>query len=91
MDNMPEHLILMVCNQDTAANLMAIDIQMSILFPCNVTVKEVEDNTVIEVSIEDTDTTWSPSFKTDVADVANKTKEALKGILSNIGRTNFKL
>ena len=91
MEDMPEHIILMVCNRDTASNLMANDIQMSILFPCNVTVKEVEDSTVIEVSIEDTDTTWSSSFKTDVADIANKTKEALKNILSNIGRTNVKL
>ena len=83
-DMMPRHLILMVCEAEMASKLIASDIQMSILFPCNITIKEVEDNSIIEVSIEDTNTTWSPSFKTDVADVAKKTNKTLKKVLDNI-------
>jgi len=83
-DKMPRHLILMVCETEMASKLIASDIQMSILFPCNITIKEVEDNSIIEVSIEDTDTTWSPSFKTAVADVAKKTNKTLKKVLDNI-------
>jgi uncharacterized protein (DUF302 family) len=90
-DKMPRHLILMVCNTEMASNLISSDIQMSILFPCNITIKEVEDNSIIEVSIEDTDTTWSPSFKTDVADVAKKTKKTLKKVLDNIEKLHVKL
>lgn len=90
-DKMPRHLILMVCNTEMASNLISSDIQMSILFPCNITIKEVEDNSIIEVSIEDTDTTWSPSFKTDVADVAKKTKKTLKTLLDNIEKLHVKL
>jgi uncharacterized protein (DUF302 family) len=74
----------MVCETEMASKLIASDIQMSILFPCNITIKEVEDNSIIEVSIEDTDTTWSPSFKTAVADVAKKTNKTLKKVLDNI-------
>jgi uncharacterized protein (DUF302 family) len=90
-DKMPRHLILMVCETEMASKLIASDIQMSILFPCNITIKEVEDNSIIEVSTEDTDTTWSPSFKTDVANVAKKTKKTLKKVLDNINQLNVKL
>jgi uncharacterized protein (DUF302 family) len=64
---------------------------MSILFPCNITIKEVEDNSIIEVSIEDTDTTWSSSIKKDVMDVAKNTKETLKKVLDNIEQLHVKL
>jgi uncharacterized protein (DUF302 family) len=88
---MPRHLILMVCETETASKLISSDIQMSILFPCHVTIKEVEDNSIIEVSIEDTDTTWSSSMKKDVMDVAKNTKETLKKVLDNIEQLHVKL
>ena len=89
--DMPNHLILLVCDQDTASDLIDNDIQMSILFPCNVTIKEVEDESVVEVSMEDTSVTWSSSLKKDVEEIAKKTKENLKTVLNNIGPTNVKL
>ncbi|MBJ7882585.1 DUF302 domain-containing protein [Gelidibacter salicanalis] len=90
-EKMPRHLILMVCETETASKLISSDIQMSILFPCHVTIKEVEDNSIIEVSIEDTDTTWSSSMKKDVMDVAKNTKETLKKVLDNIEQLHVKL
>jgi uncharacterized protein (DUF302 family) len=90
-EKMPRHLILMVCETETASKLISSDIQMSILFPCNITIKEVEDNSIIEVSIEDTDTTWSSSIKKDVMDVAKNTKETLKKVLDNIEQLHVKL
>jgi len=90
-EKMPRHLILMVCETETASKLISSDIQMSILFPCNITIKEVEDNSIIEVSIEDTDTTWSSSMKKDVMDVAKNTKETLKKVLDNIEQLHVKL
>jgi uncharacterized protein (DUF302 family) len=62
-NKMPRHLILMVCETEMASKLISSDIQMSILFPCNLTIKDVGDNSIIEVSIEDTETTWSSSMK----------------------------
>ncbi len=91
LEKMPRHLILMVCETETASKLISSDIQMSILFPCNVTIKEVEDNSIIEVSIEDTETTWSSSMKKDVMDVAKNTKDTLKKVLDNIEQLNVKL
>jgi len=90
-EKMPRHLILMVCEIETASKLIASDIQMSILFPCHVTIKEVEDNSIIEVSIENTDTTWSSSMKKDVMDVAKNTKNTLIKVLDNIEQLHVKL
>ena len=87
----PQHLILMVCETEMASKLISSDIQMSILFPCNVTIKEVEDNSIIEVSIEDTETTWSSSMKKAVMDVAKNTNDTLKKLLDNIEQLNVKL
>jgi uncharacterized protein (DUF302 family) len=88
---MPQHLILMVCETESASKLIASDIQMSILFPCHVTIKEVEDNSIIEVSIEDTNTTWSSSMKKDVMEVAKNTKDTLKKVLDIIEQLHVKL
>jgi uncharacterized protein (DUF302 family) len=90
-NKMPRHLILMVCETEMASKLISSDIQMSILFPCNLTIKDVGDNSIIEVSIEDTETTWSSSMKKDVMDVAKNTKETLKKALDNIEQLNVKL
>ncbi|WP_231919820.1 DUF302 domain-containing protein [Salegentibacter salegens] len=90
-EKMPRHLILMVCEKETASKLISSDIQMSILFPCHVTIKEVEDNSIIEVSIENTDTTWSSSMKKDVMDVAKNTKNTLIKVLDNIEQLHVKL
>jgi uncharacterized protein (DUF302 family) len=87
----PQHLILMVCEIEMVSKLISSDIQMSILFPCNVTIKEVEDNSIIEVSIENTETTWSSSMKKDVMYVAKNTKDTLKKVLDNIEQLNVKL
>ena len=64
---------------------------MSVLFPCNITVKEVEDNTIIEVSIEDTDITWSSAKKKEIMEVAKNTKNILKKLLDTIEQQNVKL
>ncbi|SRX75719.1 DUF302 domain-containing protein [Aequorivita antarctica] len=90
-NKMPRHLILMVCETEMASKLISSDIQMSILFPCNLTIKDVGDNSIIEVSIEDTETTWSSSMKKDVMEVAKNTKETLKKVLDNIEQLNVKL
>jgi uncharacterized protein (DUF302 family) len=90
-DKMPRHLILMVCETEMASKLIASDIQMSILFPCNLTIKDVGDNSIIEVSIEDTEIPWSSSMKKDVMDVAKKTKNTLKKVLDNIEQLHVKL
>ena len=64
---------------------------MSVLFPCNVTIKEVENNTIIEVSIEDTDSTWSSAKKKEIIEVAKNTKNILKKLLDTIEQQNVKL
>ncbi|MDF0716599.1 DUF302 domain-containing protein [Muricauda sp. 334s03] len=91
MEKMPRHLILMVCEKETALKLISNDIQMSVLFPCNVTIKEVENNTIIEVSIEDTDSTWSSAKKKEIIEVAKNTKNILKKLLDTIEQQNVKL
>ena len=88
---MPKHLILLVCEKETASELITNDIQMGILFPCNVTVKEVQDNSAIEIAIEDTDTTWAASMKSEIHDIAKNTKATLAKVLDNIGQTHVKL
>ncbi|WP_315897860.1 DUF302 domain-containing protein [Gillisia sp. Hel_I_86] len=90
-EKMPRHLILMVCETETTSKLIASDIQMSILFPRHITIKEVEDNSVIEVSIENPYTTWSFSMKKDVMDVAKNTKSTLIKVLDNIEQLHMKL
>lgn len=89
--DMPKHLILLVCEMETASKLLSTDIQLGILFPCNVTIKEVEDNSVVEVSIEDTDITWAPSLKIDIDEVAKNTRYNLKKVLDNIEHRHVKL
>ncbi|TVZ27086.1 hypothetical protein JM83_2103 [Gillisia sp. Hel_I_86] len=81
----------MVCETETTSKLIASDIQMSILFPRHITIKEVEDNSVIEVSIENPYTTWSFSMKKDVMDVAKNTKSTLIKVLDNIEQLHMKL
>jgi uncharacterized protein (DUF302 family) len=91
IEKMPKHLILLVCEMETATKLITNDIQMGILFPCNVSVKEVENNSVVEIAIEDTDTTWASSLKWEIMDIAKNTKATLKKVLDNIEQNHFKL
>lgn len=88
---MPKHLILSVCEMETATKLITNDIQMGILFPCNVSVKEVEDNSFVEIAIEDTDTTWASSLKLEIVDIAKNTKATLKKVLDMIDQSHYKL
>lgn len=91
IEKMPKHLILMVCEKETASKLITNDIQMGILFPCNVSIKEVEDNSVVEIAVEDTDITWSASMKSEIQDIAKNTKAILKKVFDMIDQTHFKL
>ncbi|MGY8915095.1 MAG: DUF302 domain-containing protein [Flavobacteriales bacterium] len=91
IEKMPKHLILLVCEKETATKLITNDIQMGILFPCNVSIKEVEHNSIVEIAIEDTDTTWASSLKLEIQDIAKNTKRTLKKVLDDIEQNHFKL
>jgi uncharacterized protein (DUF302 family) len=91
MKNMPNHLILLICNRDMASELIAKDVQASILFPCRVTIKEVMDESVVEVSVEDISVTWSPYLKKSVGGTVKKVQETLIKVLDHIGPMNVKL
>ncbi|MUP47545.1 DUF302 domain-containing protein [Gramella sp. BOM4] len=88
LKDMPSHVILSVCNPETASNAISKDAQTGIFLPCSVTVKEVERD-IVEVSIEDTGITWSPSK--ELTQIAKKTTETLKGILSEVEQPGMKL
>ena len=88
LKDMPSHVILSVCNPETASNAISKDVQTGIFLPCSVTVKEVERG-IVEVSIEDTGITWSPSK--ELTQIAQKTTETLKGILSEVEQPGMKL
>ncbi len=91
IEKMPKHLILLVCEKETASKLITNDIQMGILLPCNVSVKEVMDNQTVEIAIEDTDKTWATSMKKEINEIAKNTKATLTKVLDNIEQSNFKL
>ena len=91
MEEMPKHTILLVCEKETASQLISNDIQMGILLPCNVSVKEVMDNQTVEIAIEDTDKTWAPSMKREVSEMAKNTKATLTKVLDNMEQSHFKL
>lgn len=91
MEKMPRHIILLVCEKETASKLITNDIQMGVLFPCNISVKEVKDNSSVEIAIEDTDTTWAASMKSEIQDIAKDTKVTLTKVLDGIEQSQFKL
>ncbi|WP_300441461.1 DUF302 domain-containing protein [Christiangramia sp.] len=88
LKDMPTQVILSVCNPETASNAISKDPQTGIFLPCSVTVKEVEPS-MVEVSIEDTGITWSPSK--ELTQIAKKTTETLKEILSEAEQPGMKL
>ncbi|MFD0863958.1 DUF302 domain-containing protein [Sungkyunkwania multivorans] len=89
--NLPQHLILLICNKKTAAELISNDIQMTTLIPCKISIKEVEDKSIIEVSIEDIEKTWSLSDKSTVRKLSKSVKKSLIELLDYIGPQNVKL
>jgi uncharacterized protein (DUF302 family) len=91
IEKMPRHLILLVCEKETASKLITNDIQMGMLFPCNVSVKEIQNNSAVEIAIEDTDTTWAASMKSEIQEIAKNTKAILIKVLDSIEQSNFKL
>ena len=64
---------------------------MTTLIPCKISIKEVEDNSIIEVSIEDIEKTWSFSEKPEIKKISAEIKKALTDLLDFIGPKNFKL
>ncbi|CAL66262.1 DUF302 domain-containing protein [Christiangramia forsetii] len=88
LKDMPSQVILSVCNPETASSAISKDPQTGIFLPCSVTVKEVEQGN-IEVSIEDTGVTWSPSK--ELTQLSKKITETLKGILSEAEQPGMKL
>ena len=88
LKDMPSHVILSVCNPETASLAISKDPQTGIFLPCSVTVKEVAQG-MVEVSIEDTSITWSPSK--ELTQIAKKTTETLQAILSEIEQPRMKL
>ncbi len=88
--DMPQHIILSVCNSGTAAKALTADLQSGVFLPCNITVKEVDQGN-IEVSIEDTTVTWASSNTNELGELAKKTTETLKQILSEIDQQRMKL
>ncbi len=89
--NIPQLRIIMVCHKKTAANLLSNDIQMTALVPCEISIKAIDDTSLIEVSIEDVETSWAISNNTEIAKLAKKTKQNLSEILDYIGPGNVKL
>ncbi|MFL1894812.1 DUF302 domain-containing protein [Aquimarina sp. 2-A2] len=89
--DLPQHLILLICNKKITAELISNDIQMTTLIPCKISIKEVEDNSIIEVSIEDIEKTWSFSEKPEIKKISAEIKKALTDLLDFIGPKNFKL
>jgi uncharacterized protein (DUF302 family) len=89
--NLASHKILLICNKKTAADLLSYDIQMTTLIPCKISIKEIEGEALIEVSIEDTEKTWVISEKSKILDIAKNIKQKLSDILNQIGPKNVKL
>lgn len=89
--DMSHLIIMMVCHKETAANLLSNDIQMTSLVPCEISIKAIDDTSLIEVSIEDVETSWAISNNTEIAKLAKKTKQNLSEILDYIGPGNVKL
>lgn len=86
--DMRSQVILSVCNPETVSKAISKDPQTGIFLPCSITIKQV-DQGIVEVSIEDTGITWSPSKP--LTEVAKKTTETLKHILSEIDQQHMQL
>ena len=89
--NLSSYKILLVCNKKTAADLLSYDVQMTTLIPCKISIKEIEGEALVEVSIEDTEKTWAISEKKEITDIAKNIKQTLSDILNQIGPKNVKL
>ncbi len=85
------HKVLMVCNKKTAAELVSHDLQITTLLPCKISVKELKEESLVEVVIEDIQTTWSTSEKSEIKKLAKDVKQSLTDILDSIEQLNIKL
>ncbi len=89
--DMSHLIIMMVCHKETAANLLSNDIQMTSLVPCKISIKAIKDASLIEVSIDDVETTWGISDKSEIEEIAKSVGQDLKEILDHLGPKHFKL
>jgi uncharacterized protein (DUF302 family) len=89
--NISKLKILMVCHKKTAADLVSNDIQMTTLIPCKISIQQIKDESLIEISIEDTETTWAISEESKIMEISKNVKQSLSEILDYIGPKNVKL
>ncbi|PHQ27939.1 DUF302 domain-containing protein [Leeuwenhoekiella nanhaiensis] len=89
--NQSSHKILLVCNKKTAADLLSYDVQMTTLIPCKISIKKIKGETLVEVSIEDTEKTWSFSEKSEIKKLSAEVKKSLTDLLDYIGPKQMKL
>ncbi len=77
------HLILGACNPLFADKVLAVDQHISLMLPCNVTIRQLE-NEAIEVAIINTLEAMKVIANPAVENYANEINEKLNRVLANI-------
>lgn len=77
------HLILGACNPIYADIVMSIEPTISIMLPCNVTLRELE-NGDIEIAVIDPSAAMSAVENDDLETVVKEIQEKLMNVLNNI-------
>ena len=77
------HLILGACNPLFADKVLAVDQHISLMLPCNVTIRQLE-NVAIEVAIINTLEAMKVIANPAVENYANEINEKLNRVLANI-------
>lgn len=70
--NLSRNRLLLVCNKKTAAALIYNDVQKTTLIPGKISIQEIKDEALVEISIEDMETTWATSAKSGIKEISRK-------------------
>ncbi len=77
------HLILGACNPVFADKVLSVDQHISLMLPCNVTIRQVENNDV-EVAIINPLEAMKVIGNSIIENYANEVNEKLNRVLANI-------
>ncbi|MCC6448740.1 MAG: DUF302 domain-containing protein [Chitinophagaceae bacterium] len=77
------HLILGACNPVFADKVLSVDQHISLMLPCNVTIRQV-DNNVVEVAIINPLEAMKVIGNSIIEEYANEVNEKLNRVLANI-------
>ena len=81
--DIPKYLVLGACNPPFAYRSVLSEQRIGLLLPCNVLIREIEDDK-IEVSVVDPMSTMQSVENSELLDVAKEIKEKLKRVVSNV-------